>query len=515
MKTKLKRVPIRMQLSSSSMHIKHLVKIIIIAFCSFFSQICYAQFVPYSQYYNVPLLTNPSQAGISDHTQLMIQYRRSRVSNYEIPSFSFVRPFYRGNGFRAGGMGLTLISQKAGPGGAYRVLGATATFAYNIYLSKNQYISAGLQGGILNKKLDPSDLTTDSQYNLGVFDPSLQTGENMSYASEARLVINSGFSWTMTDHEGIQKVTLGVAFSNMNKPSFDVLSENNAEKLTYTVTGEMLIYQRGRASIHPTFRYLTSGSGLANIGAQVRYKLPDANSNVMIGAWYKTSKGMTAAIQYASERYVLAASTDLSVATDVQVNAQNAIELSLGWRLKRKGNMKRSPATRETISETMQPEPALELDPVTESEQPIEQEEPMETPQQIAIQQPVLSEDTEVITPEERRTLEVKIPFSLGSSELTPESLAFIENRLVPVLKNHPEFTLHITGHSCTTGDRAINEKISLERAQSIRKVLIGYGVPENRVVATGMDFQKPIASNDTEEGRQKNRRVEFELIRL
>src|SRR3954467_11640185 len=47
------------------------------------TQFCQAQFIPYSQYYNSALLTNPSQAGLSDYTQLTIQYRRSRAANYE------------------------------------------------------------------------------------------------------------------------------------------------------------------------------------------------------------------------------------------------------------------------------------------------------------------------------------------------------------------------------------------------------------------------------------------------
>lgn len=504
------------QLSNTTMPVKHFVKVIIIAAGVLCSHICCAQFVPYSQYYNAPLLTNPSQAGLSDYTQLTIHYRRSRVSNYEIPSLSFVRPFYRNNGLRAGAMGVNLISQKAGPGGAYQVMGATATFAYNIYLSRNQYISAGLQGGIVNKKLDPSGLTTDSQYNFGAFDPSLPTGENMSFASEAKPVINSGFSWTMADNDGVQQATLGVAFSNMNQPSFDLLSGDNVEKLTYTLTGEIRIYQRGRASIHPTFRYIMAGSSLANLGTQLRYALPHANSSIMLGGWYKTTKGMTAAIQYTSDRYVVAASADLSLARELQGTIQNAIELSLGWRLKRKASAKPSPSVAEVTPETTQPEP------LTESLPGPEQAPLKETPQQTDIEPVIPIEDTtatapvkeEAITPEEKETLEINIPFSLGSSDLAPESLVFLETRLVPVLKNHPEFTLHITGHSCTTGDKAINEKISLERAQAIRKILIGYGVPENQVVATGMDFQKPIASNDTEEGRQKNRRVEFELVR-
>src|SRR5690606_4463654 len=150
-----------------------------------------------------------------------------------------VRPFFRDSGLRGGAGGVNLISQKAGPGSAYQVMGATATFAYNIYVNKNQYISAGLQGGVVSKKLDASALTTDSQYNFGAFDPSLSTGETISSAPEVKPVINAGFSWTMTDHDGTQRATLGVGFFNMNRPSFDVFAGSNAEEIAFTVTGEM------------------------------------------------------------------------------------------------------------------------------------------------------------------------------------------------------------------------------------------------------------------------------------
>src|SRR5688572_23341987 len=114
-----------------------------------------AQFIAYSQYNNIPLLTNPARASLTDYTRLTLQYRRSRVANYQIPSVSFVLPFFRqGSGLRYGGVGANVISQQAGPNGLYKITGATGTFAYTINLSSTIHIGAGIGGGVINKRVD-------------------------------------------------------------------------------------------------------------------------------------------------------------------------------------------------------------------------------------------------------------------------------------------------------------------------------------------------------------------------
>jgi hypothetical protein len=75
--------------------------------CLFFEHTAQAQFIAYSQYNNVPLLTNPARASLTDYTQLTLQYRQSRVANYEIPSHILVcsRFFRQVNSLRYGGVG--------------------------------------------------------------------------------------------------------------------------------------------------------------------------------------------------------------------------------------------------------------------------------------------------------------------------------------------------------------------------------------------------------------------------
>jgi len=72
---------------------------------------------------------------------------------------------------------------------------------------------------------------------------------------------------------------------------------------------------------------------------------------------------------------------------------------------------------------------------------------------------------------------------------------------------------IQIEGHASAEGDAKHNLKLSDDRAKSVRKYLVEHGVNEDRLIAKGFGITKPLASNDTEEGREKNRRVEFNIL--
>lgn len=307
--------------------------------CCLSWQFSTAQFIPYSQYYNSPMLTNPAEAALSDYIQLTVHYRKSRVANYEIPSISFACPFYRNGGtMRTGGAGISMISQKAGPRGLYHVTSILGTFAYTIHFTKRLHLSAGLQGGLINKKIDLSAITTDNQYTLGMYDPSMPTGENIQFSAASSAVVNSGLCWTLTDSSRTPKATIGVAVSNMNRPVYEFISsDRKPEAPLYTISGEVRLLTRRSMSVHPMFRYIIGPSSFANLGAQVRYQLAQ-DCDLRVGAWYKTTRALVTAIQYDSRNYFIGASMDFTLSQDMQANINNAFELSLGWRLKRKGN---------------------------------------------------------------------------------------------------------------------------------------------------------------------------------
>jgi outer membrane protein OmpA-like peptidoglycan-associated protein len=104
-----------------------------------------------------------------------------------------------------------------------------------------------------------------------------------------------------------------------------------------------------------------------------------------------------------------------------------------------------------------------------------------------------------------------QITFETDSAALTPDSADQI-GQLATVLKEYPSINVSVEGHTDNTGDPAVNKKLSEDRAASVKAALIDKGVLGDRVTSMGWGAEKPVASNDTEEGKLKNRRVEITL---
>jgi len=106
-----------------------------------------------------------------------------------------------------------------------------------------------------------------------------------------------------------------------------------------------------------------------------------------------------------------------------------------------------------------------------------------------------------------------KIQFDHAKATIKPESHDLL-NEIVDVLKKNPHIKkVAIEGHASSDGDAAFNKKLSGERAKSVMKYLVEKGIPAEALTSQGFGSEKPIATNDTEDGREKNRRVEFNII--
>ncbi|RMF28353.1 MAG: hypothetical protein D6765_06100 [Bacteroidetes bacterium] len=84
--------------------------------------------------------------------------------------------------------------------------------------------------------------------------------------------------------------------------------------------------------------------------------------------------------------------------------------------------------------------------------------------------------------------------------------------QLAEILKNHPDIDIVVEGHTDDTGNAALNWDLSVKRATSVVKVLTAHGVDPHRVTAAGRAFFDPVAPNDSEENRARNRRTEIIL---
>lgn len=103
------------------------------------------------------------------------------------------------------------------------------------------------------------------------------------------------------------------------------------------------------------------------------------------------------------------------------------------------------------------------------------------------------------------------IDFQVGSDKLTTASRPVLDEA-VTVLTEYPTVRLQIVGHSDSTGDVERNRELSRRRAEAVKRYLVERGIAADRLEAEGRGPDDPIADNGTEDGRARNRRVEFKL---
>jgi outer membrane protein OmpA-like peptidoglycan-associated protein len=103
--------------------------------------------------------------------------------------------------------------------------------------------------------------------------------------------------------------------------------------------------------------------------------------------------------------------------------------------------------------------------------------------------------------------------FEVATANLMPHALGTLDS-VAQVLEAHPSASLLVEGHTDATGVPADNQRLSQARADAVKSALVARGVPADRIHTVGYGQDRPIASNDTAEGRAKNRRTELVVTR-
>jgi OOP family OmpA-OmpF porin len=104
------------------------------------------------------------------------------------------------------------------------------------------------------------------------------------------------------------------------------------------------------------------------------------------------------------------------------------------------------------------------------------------------------------------------ISFLSGRADISPESVLALRE-IAAMLEEHADWRIRVTGHTDNIGTKEANNALSLRRAGAVVTWLVGRGVKRTRLEPAGAGDSEPVASNDTEEGRAKNRRIE--LVKL
>ncbi len=139
---------------------------------------------------------------------------------------------------------------------------------------------------------------------------------------------------------------------------------------------------------------------------------------------------------------------------------------------------------------------------------------PEEEEEVVAEPEPEPEPEVEEIPEEVQEVLDVAmrdVQFDLGRATLRPESFTVL-NQVANIMQEYPQYRLRIHGHTDNIGSAANNQRLSEQRARSCYEYLASRGVSTARMSFTGFGESRPIATNDTPEGRAVNRRVEFQL---
>jgi type IX secretion system PorP/SprF family membrane protein len=203
---------------------QHKKNIIVLLLSIFTAQIAFSQDLHFSQFFEAPLLRNPSLAGIfvGDY-RVQGVYRdqwNSITNGYRTGSLNaeYKMPVGRGSDFITAG--LQCLFDRAG------TVGLTTTellpaLNYHKSLSdqKTMYLSLGFMGGIIDKTIDRSKVTTSNQYNNGVFNPSIPDGETFPNANIHYWDASVGMSFNTTfGDEQKNSMFVGAAFHHLNRP---------------------------------------------------------------------------------------------------------------------------------------------------------------------------------------------------------------------------------------------------------------------------------------------------------
>jgi OOP family OmpA-OmpF porin len=104
------------------------------------------------------------------------------------------------------------------------------------------------------------------------------------------------------------------------------------------------------------------------------------------------------------------------------------------------------------------------------------------------------------------------INFRRNSADIKASSFPLLKEA-VKVFREYPDLRVEISGHTSTEGKRDFNMKLSRKRAESVKGFLTSAGIDEKRIGTVGYGPDRPIADNETKEGQEKNRRIEFRLL--
>ncbi len=260
----------------------------------------HGQETQFSQFFASSAYLNPGFVGLESNTSLSVNYKSAVSENdgslKELTHASIIHPIQKVTSYvsRSAGVGITFVQEKSGFEGIYQTTNLLLSGSYVIKFDYkgNKLLSFGLQGGIIQNKLDVSDLQFGSQYNPYIgYDNSLPV-EDLSHYNNISPTFNYGMVFSKTDHHNPilsqNSMVLGVSFHNINQPRQGLISSS---KMPLHFKGIVTARKKIQTDyfIHPSAYVLVSrGVYQLNAGLYLsKYFGMDLNTMMQIGTWFR------------------------------------------------------------------------------------------------------------------------------------------------------------------------------------------------------------------------------------
>lgn len=457
-----------------------------------------------------PQLVNPALASYDYKAELSLLRDEITIATGEYFSTNSLNADYvfvqKNTGRKWLGIGANVLSQDTGGSDLLKTYRAGLSLATPVQLAQEQFLHLGINATYVNTRTSLEQLSTGSQWIASEFryDPTVGIGETFQLQKLEYFTLSAGLLWSW-EKEGRQKAKAGIAVWDANRPDVSFFDEAVNLPLTFQINGEAVVYDKYRVRLTPSFYYQRNGQ-VDNYTALLSTKLFFHNDNpydiissgnIDLIARYGFNKDASVGLVFNQPKFALGFSYNFPLGKEDQY-IQRGLQIGLSlnkllWKPKVKRIKIDSYASRRDFD--FQQRERQKESTVTYQESEVEQmKAQLEGLGDVKTLQFELSKD---------------FRFEHGEAQLDGENHSFLDD-VEELLTENPAWTLQIIGHTDNVGAKQDNYKLSVARAQVVADYLLSQGVSEEQVIVTGRGDTEPLAENDSEEGKAKNRRVQF-----
>jgi type IX secretion system PorP/SprF family membrane protein len=501
-----------------------------------------AQYFQFSQYSFTEQQVNPSSISNTDYAKAQMVFRNQKVTDNLNINSTFLSGSYpiRSKLGPTAAIGLSLLDDRAGAAGIFRTTKVGVNISTTVPLVDGQSISLGVKSDWQNRKVSFDELSTGSQFvpDRGFVDGG--TGELSDQFKASFFTWSAGFNWTKKDNQGNVLMQLGFSTFDINQPDESFFNSDSKLPSTFVFSLGGKVYDNALISLNPDLLVTrTSKSNIVTLGGVTRYELTGSskiNGYLNIITRYNLGGYAILGLQFENDKSSFGLSYDLPVSR--QVGNQGTMEFALGFKkyiepVASKAKIKKSKyAKRREKFKKQQVKLAQRRAKRVPKEEVLGDNKVVKTPEvKVELDSVQVFVDPKETIVHTENTIALKPEGDATAGELTryplDEPIAFnfkfgfnkvslakddkdVLNDLMLLMIQNPTLKVDIVGHTDDTGKEDYNQKLSEDRAAAVAIYLMKKGIDDDRIMATGFGELKPLVSNDSDENRAINRRVEF-----